>query len=199
MSRRVGELHALRDLAVVARAVFAGTSEPSALGAVLLVCDSFSPRLYPTREAIGANGGKGECVDFEVSLTSEAYDNGQILKSKAGKPHAKRISTNSRGTWLSPFAAAWVARVGPGSSPRWGILAKALAPLVQAHGDAETLRRWKNYLTGSEVRYASAPRFAETFGAWDTPDPDAWRHDKTAFRPGESQDAYIARQIRGGR
>src|SRR5260221_529940 len=195
MSRRVGELHALRELAVVARAVFARTAEPSALGEVLLVCDSFSPRSY-AREAIGANGGKGECVDFEVSLTSDAYDNGQILKSKAGKPHAKQISTNSSKTWLSPFAAAWIARCGKGSVPRWGIMARALAPVVKEYGADETLRRWKNYLAGSEVRYASAPRFAETCGSWDTADPDAWRHDKTAFRPGESQDAYIVRQTR---
>lgn len=199
MSRRVGELHALRDLAVVARAVLAGTSEISALGEVLLVCDSFAPRPYGTVEGIRANGGKGACVDFDVSLTSEASDNGQILKSKAGKPHAKQISTDSGRTWLSAFASAWVARFGKGSVPRWGIMARALAPVVREYGADETLRRWKNYLVGSEVRYASAPRFAETYGSWDTPDPDAWRHDKTAFRPGESQDAYIARQVRGGR
>lgn len=200
MSRRVGELHALRNLAVVVRAVLTGTSEPSALEAALLECDAFSPRPYSVREAIGANGGKGECVDFEVSLTSEASDNGQILKSKAVTPiDTKSISTKSRRTWLSPFAVAWVERFGKGSIPRWGMLAKYLAPLVSEHGADETLRRWRNYLLGAEARYVSESRFAETFGAWDTPDPDAWRHDRTAFRPGESQDAYIARQTRGGR
>lgn len=78
------------------------------------------------------------------------------------------------------------------------MMARSLKPLVTEHGADEVARRWSHYLTSAEARYVSVPRFAETFGAWTTPDPDAWKHDKTAPRPGESVDAYIMRLANAG-
>jgi len=202
MSRRADQLAAMRHVADTAKALLGGSVDMEALRQAVTVWDTFRPLPFNRRVSASVmNGGRGGCVDYGPSLP-QTLDNGQILKSKAGKPvDSAKVSAkaNGRHTWLSRFAAAWVAKFGQGSTPAWGQLGRALKPIVAAHGEEKALSHWKNYLVGAEARFASPQRFAVTFAAWDTPDPDAWRHDRTAFRPGESQDAYVARQTRGGR
>lgn len=200
MSRRTAELRALRQLLhVVATLIDNGTDLGEAVTDAVASCRVLGPRSYVLKSGIGADGGRGGCVDFGLSIPRN-LGNGQIQNTTSNPS----ISTNSistklsRPTWLSPFGAAWVARFGDGSVPPWGPMARALAPLVKGHGEGETLRRWTNFLQGSEARFVSPSRFATTFGSWTTPDPDAWKRDETMIRPGESVDAHLMRLARAG-
>lgn len=138
-------------------------------------------------------GGGGGVFDSDLSLPGTS-SKGEIIKSNTSEM-GPNSGPNSRETWLSPFASAW--RQQFQASPPWGQLARSLRPLIAEHGDEEVLRRWKNYLLGAGAQYVSPTRFATTFGAWTTPDPDAWRHDPSQFRPGETTDDYIARRTSG--
>lgn len=199
MSRRTDELLALRDLAVIVHALLDGAVELAAVREAVLLCDALRPRGYEPRKRFGADGGEGGgCVDFDLALPGTSPEE-QILKSKSKPPIGPNQFGPTRATWLSPFGAAWVGRFGVGSQPPWGILARSLKALVAEHGSDEVARRFKNYLSTAEARYVSVPRFAETFGAWTTANPDAWKHDPVEPRPGEDGDAYLARQIRGMR
>jgi hypothetical protein len=73
------------------------------------------------------------------------------------------------------------------------MLARFLAAPHKEHGPEKTLKHWKNFLTANEARYISIPKFAETFGAWETATPDAWRKDEREIRPGETVDQYAQR------
>ena len=47
----------------------------------------------------------------------------------------------------------------------------ALAPLrklIKLYGEPEVLRRWRLYLAATDGAYASAARFAATWGTWGT-------------------------------
>ena len=186
----------MRHVADTAKLLLGGSVDLDALRQAVASWETFRPLPFRRRvsDSVSRGGERGGCVDSGLSVPGTST-NGEILKSTT-KPHVSaKSNANSRPTWLSAFGSAWRERFA--ASPHWGQLARAINPLVTEHGEAEVLRRFKNYLLGSGAQYASPARFAITFGAWTTPDPDAWRHDRTAFRPGESQDAYIARLTSG--
>ena len=100
-------------------------------------------------------------------------------KQDASRPIAKRLPRDrdrdrnasapakaSRETWLTPFSDAWAATVG---EPPFGKLVQVLGALVKQHPPELVLTRWRRYLEGTEPRYASPHRFAETFAAWAEP------------------------------
>jgi hypothetical protein len=70
-------------------------------------------------------------------------------------------------TWLTPYAEEWSRRCG---NPPFGKLASILAPLHKVHGAPETLARWSRYLDGTDPKFCSVHRFAETFNSWGEPD-----------------------------
>jgi hypothetical protein len=67
-------------------------------------------------------------------------------------------------SWSREACDAWIARFG-GTAPG-GQIGKALKPLVDRHGWQEVGRAWVAYLAQSEAEYASASRFAATYGRW---------------------------------
>jgi len=71
-----------------------------------------------------------------------------------------------RTTWLTPFADAWLKKVG--GVIHWGKAAKFLKPLVELHGTNKVLGHLMCYLNHPKFdpMYASLSHFAETFGAW---------------------------------
>lgn len=118
---------------------------------------------------------------------------GQELQKDKGDP---AVRTASKNTWLTPFADAWIKQYQ--GSPNYGLLAKALKPLVDAHGEALVLEHWNTYLLETPGRFASPRRFAETFGEWDRRKADRREgprraSDLTAPFPDETPDAYLAR------
>lgn len=110
----------------------------------------------------------------------------------------QRRSADATKTRVAIFGVAWKAAYD--GEPNWGQLAKALPPLLREHDAADVLRHWRYYLEQTPGRFASANRFANTYGAWDPskPDPDAWKHNPLQQRPGESIDAMIERLARAG-
>jgi hypothetical protein len=70
-------------------------------------------------------------------------------------------------TWLTPFSDLWLAKCG---APPFGKLAKVLQPLTATHGLPDVLVRWERYLTGTEPKFCSVHRFAETFNSWAEPE-----------------------------
>ncbi len=67
--------------------------------------------------------------------------------------------------WSTQAVDDWAARFDGGTAPG-GQIGKALAPLVKAHGWETVRPAWQRYLAATEARFASAPRFAATFGDW---------------------------------
>ena len=72
-------------------------------------------------------------------------------------------SSTTKKTWLTPFGEVWTETYD--GEPPYGRLGKALKPLVAKHGDA-VLPAWKTYCKATEAKFASAERFAQTYGAW---------------------------------
>ena len=66
--------------------------------------------------------------------------------------------------WTREACDDWIARF-KGSAPG-GRIGKALKPLVGAHGWPEVRAAWQSYLSQSEAEFASAERFAATYGRW---------------------------------
>jgi hypothetical protein len=199
MSKRSEQLAAMRHVADTAKSLLGGTVDIEALRQAVAFWDAFNPLPFRRRQiALSQDGGRGGCVDSSL-LVPGTSTNGEISKlTTTPRDSAKSVSAKGPPTWLSVFASEWRKRFD--ASPHWGQLARALGPLVAERGEEKVLAHWKNYLLGTGAQYASAARFAATFGAWTTADPDAWKHDLTAFRPGETIDAYIMRHgARGGR
>lgn len=120
----------------------------------------------------GSRGGKARWERERQRRAQEAEASnptskptGKPIESLVAKPYpASAIaSASAKKTWLTPFADAWSGRCG---NPPHGRLAKALAPLVKALGEPETLVRWSRYLAGNEPRYCSPERFAATHAAY---------------------------------
>jgi hypothetical protein len=84
------------------------------------------------------------------------------------KRAAKRRVVAPKPSWLTPFSEAW--RTVNGGAMSAGKAVSALAKLNDEYGPDEVLRRWVIYL-GVKGEWASAPKFAETWGHWDQPPP----------------------------
>lgn len=96
---------------------------------------------------------------------------------------------------MSPYVAAYRAQFGePLARSAYGRMARVLRQLEDLQPPAEVLLRFTRYLLATPPRYYSVEHFAATFPAWRTGAVDS--ADRTAPRPGESTDAYIARLTR---
>jgi hypothetical protein len=102
-------------------------------------------------------------------------DENRVDENRKEKPSAPGGAAVQRVTWLTPFADAWRDRFG-GTMPM-GRAAKALKPLLDQHGAAEALRRWRNYLQSAEASYANPARFASTWGQWNQANSGNGRSD----------------------
>ncbi len=87
-----------------------------------------------------------------------------IIKKESRAP----IAARSQATWLTPFGDAWTAQYGDGSVMPYRQASRALRSLTLIHGEDETLRRWKLYLSGTAVAFASAEKFKQGFGQWSS-------------------------------
>jgi uncharacterized protein YdaU (DUF1376 family) len=78
-----------------------------------------------------------------------------------------RVGTTARGvptSWVGEAGEDW--RVQYNAEPKWPRLGKALKPLVDRHGWPTVRQAWLRYLAETEGKYATAERFAETYGHW---------------------------------
>jgi hypothetical protein len=104
------------------------------------------------------------------AILPETEEKGAGEKEHKGEPEASAAgaaATVSRSSWITRFAEAWRAQYGGemGIEPAL----RALGRLVKHHGQPEVLRRWRIYLAATDGAYASAARFASTWGVWSQP------------------------------
>lgn len=87
--------------------------------------------------------------------------------------------TDTKTTWLTPFAEAWQRRCG---NPPFGKMVSVLGPLVKAHGAPEVIARWSRYLDATEPKFCSPHRFDATFAAWVEPETKEMTDDFGVMR-----------------
>ena len=75
--------------------------------------------------------------------------------------HKKKVI---RETWATPFGMVWEDEYH--GTPPWGRLAGALPPLIEKHGAAVVLEYWRRYCKSNAAQFASAEKFAQTYGSW---------------------------------
>lgn len=86
---------------------------------------------------------------------------------------SNRESLDRESLTESATPAAWVRSLGEdwantyGGIPGYGEIGKRLKPLVDLHGFEPVQEHWRNYLAATEGQFASATRFAQTYGSWD--------------------------------
>jgi len=73
-------------------------------------------------------------------------------------------AANPDAAWSRDACDAWVERFK--GRPPGGQIGRALKPLVQKHGWGAVRPAWRTYLAFSQPEYASAARFAMTYGEW---------------------------------
>lgn len=101
----------------------------------------------------------------------------QAARTRAKRSKAKGTTTataarkETAAPWTREACDDWIARF-QGTAPG-GRIGKALKPLVTKHGWSEVREAWRNYLQQTEPEYASAEKFASTFGCYVGPAPRA--------------------------
>lgn len=113
-----------------------------------------------------------------------APDNGGVtgdsrVTNNAPSPSPIKTTTSHPNNWVRELGSLWKAQYG--GNPSYAVLGKHLKPLVDEHGLPEVQRRWLAYLRKTEGKFASAARFAQTFGTWGTKSKDNYlRPDQVA-------------------
>ena len=77
----------------------------------------------------------------------------------------KRISRVRATSWTAEACSDWQERFN-GTAPG-GRIGRALKPLLSKHPWEEVREAWRSYLAQTEAEFASAERFAQTFGKWN--------------------------------
>jgi hypothetical protein len=77
----------------------------------------------------------------------------------------KRQKDSTPAAWVRSLAEDWSNIYG--GIPSHGQIGRHLKPLVETHGFEPVQERWRHYLESTEGRFASAARFAQTYGSWD--------------------------------
>lgn len=115
-------------------------------------------------------GAKGNATQSQLRDVCEPPCD--IHKSQVTS-HKKKVI---RDTWATPFGMIWEDEYH--GTPPWGRLAGALPPLIEKHGAADVLDHWSRYCHSTAAQYASAEKFAQTYGSWkpkrelkELPDP----------------------------
>jgi hypothetical protein len=104
----------------------------------------------------------------QLATRAQAGQSPGNRRARAGQtPGESEAESESKKTWLTPFADAWQDRCG---NPPHGRLAKVLAPLAKQLGEPDALSRWSRYLADNEPRYCSPERFAATHAAYAGPE-----------------------------
>lgn len=194
-----------RNALFVARHFVANHADRNDLRAALAHLDSCLSKLSriaaftsPTSQGVGGRGG----YVLKAGDPSETGTNHREPDSKLPNPAERSEAGTSRSTWVSPYCAAY--REIYGEQPTNVMIrrmARTMKQLEAEYPQEEIINRLRRYLSQTHLRFYSVEHFASTFAAWrvGAPDPEAWRHDPTAFRPDETHEAYISRQVRGGR
>lgn len=90
-------------------------------------------------------------------------------REKRKKPSADAGDVK-QGSWLEPAHSVWEARFGAGTF-KFPMAGRHLKPLRDAGVSPERIAaHLERYLDQTEPRFASLPRFAETFDAWKEPE-----------------------------
>ena len=90
---------------------------------------------------------------------------GSIKTTSRSRASRTQQGDPSKVTWLTPYWDAWTDAYG--GEPNGGILAKALEPLHDKHGEAVVLPRWRYFLNETPAGFVNPHRFASTFGSWE--------------------------------
>jgi len=103
-------------------------------------------------------------TDFRPA--APAGDDGTRPRIEATAAEATAFAIRKLGPapWSREACDDWIERFG-GTAPG-GVIGKALKPLVNRHGWSEVRPAWRSYLEQTEAEFASAPRFAATYGRW---------------------------------
>lgn len=124
------------------------------------------------------NDGSSIPVSVQTTALVNPRNNVPAKPSDATAPASVAVAPVTRVleaeilTWSRDACDIWIKRFG-GIAPG-GIIGKSLKPLVDRYGWEQSVRKaWIRYLAQAEAQYASAPRFAQTFGRWAglAPDP----------------------------
>jgi hypothetical protein len=148
------DLELLATLSHVAQVELQQALEPLRL-AGFLVCDKPVAGL-PTQVSGEERESRGEREQrrFPVSPSAPPGD----------------ARARARDVWSVQACDDWINRYG-GVAPG-GQIGKSLKPLVDKHGWPAVRQAWRAYLEETEARFASAGRFAATYGRWSGAAPD---------------------------
>lgn len=92
-------------------------------------------------------------------------------------------------SWSKHACDDWIDRYG-GTAPG-GQIGKALKPLVEKHGWPAVRHAWRSYLEQSDAEFASASRFAATYGRWSGSAPPGAK-PTVADRTRANLEAWVA-------
>lgn len=150
----------------------------------------------PTSRGVGGRGG----YVFEAGDPSETGTNHREPDAKLPNPTERSEVGTSKSTWLSVYCAAYREIYGENATQvTIRRMARTMKQLEAEHSREEIVTRYRRYLSQTAARFYSVEHFGSSFAGWreGAHDPDAWKHDPTAFRPGESHEAYIRRTSEG--
>ena len=113
------------------------------------------------------------------------------VPSTTDSPLVAVVAPDPNAAWTRAACDAWIARFG-GTAPGARI-GRALKPLVGRHGWAGVQPAWESYLGQTEAQYASAERFAATFGTWSGTREEPAPRDIRSQTPGQFNAATLQR------
>lgn len=140
------------------------------------------------------------CAPSGVADTFEHPDPGPTAAAappRTNGHHAKPPAEPVKATplaWTRAACDLWISRYG-GTAPG-GRIGKALKPLITKHGEDPVLTAFDSYLAQTEAAYASAERFASTYGQWSGNRP--FMTQRTARSLAASQQWLADREARTG-
>lgn len=136
--------------------------------------------------------GHPAATGLPVPADSLPFPSPSVVRTTKSKTEHNGIADASRPpSWNHSACEALIRRYG-GTAPGARIT-KALRPLVEKYGSEVVLEAWGGYLDETPAEYASAERFASTYGRW------AKKAKPTDEPPTpESQEALDWLEARGG-
>jgi hypothetical protein len=130
--------------------------------------------LRSQREASGRLGGEKSGKVRRINAVARSKSEANAKQNEAHEhEHEHEHETEEKRpsvaiapppAWTREACDDWIARY-QGTAPG-GRIGKALKPLVVKHGWPEVRQSWQSYLSQTEPEFASAERFAATYGRW---------------------------------
>lgn len=149
----------------------------------------------PTSQGVGGRGGYALNGNLPENGTPTGHPNQPDIN-----PAERSEAGTSKSTWLSVYCTAYREIYGENATQvSVRRMARTFKQLEEEQPRDEVVARFRRYLSQTPARFYSVEHFAASFAGWrnGAHDPDAWKRDPTAFRPGETDEAYIRRTSEG--